>query len=91
MKFWIKKENDADPDVEWKDSYILSGIITGLSGCFEFIHRDCTELGSFGFGGDTELGGIDLFDDTGINRFKFYQSAVDGHSFGSHGESLLKV
>lgn len=24
MKFWIKKENDADPDVEWKDSYILT-------------------------------------------------------------------
>lgn len=24
MKFWIKKENDADPDVERKDSYILT-------------------------------------------------------------------
>lgn len=24
MKFWIRKENDADPGLEWKDSYILT-------------------------------------------------------------------
>lgn len=24
MKFWIKKENDADPDIEWNDAYILT-------------------------------------------------------------------
>ena len=24
MKFWIKKENDVDPDIEWNDAYILT-------------------------------------------------------------------
>ena len=46
---------------------------------------------SLGFGGNTELGGIDLFDDAGINRFEFHQSAVNGHGFGSHGKNLLKI
>ena len=24
MRFWIKKENDQDPHVDWKDAYVFS-------------------------------------------------------------------
>ena len=23
MRFWIKKENDQDPHVDWKDAYVV--------------------------------------------------------------------
>ena len=75
MKFWIKKENDADPDVEWKDSYILtlnrdssSTIYSGLPsiwyhlGCQKMvpIYEDLFVIGLSVFALDKRIRLVDL-------------------------------